>query len=102
MLRVALFSESDFTIGGHGVHSAFLDNVRYLDAASDVRRVSRWDLRHSDVLHVHSAGPIALALMYRHSGPRVATAHITPQSFIGSISYAEALGSFLNGYLRHF
>jgi len=102
VLRVSLLSESEFTIVGHGVHSAFIDNAQHLDVANDARRVSPWDLKHSDILHVHSAGPLALALMHRHSGPRIATAHITAQSFIGSLSYAEAFGSFLNGYLRHF
>ena len=102
MLRVALLSESDFTITGHGVHSAFLDNMRNLDSANDVLRISPWCLRRSDVLHVHSAGPIALALMAQHTGPRVVTAHVTHQSFVGSLSYADTLESCIKGYLRYF
>ncbi len=102
MLRVALLSESDFTITGHGVHSAFLDNLRHLDCANDLLRISPWRLRRSDILHAHSAGPVALALMARHTGPRVVTAHVTHQSFAGSLSYADTLETYIRGYLGYF
>jgi 1,2-diacylglycerol-3-alpha-glucose alpha-1,2-galactosyltransferase len=102
MQRVAVFSESSFTIGGHGVHTAFVECQHILDQMLGVQRVNICDLEPTDVLHVHSAGPLALALLNYHSGPKVITAHITTESFLGSVANAEFLQIPIERYLRFF
>jgi 1,2-diacylglycerol-3-alpha-glucose alpha-1,2-galactosyltransferase len=102
MTKVAVFSESVFTVEGHGVHSAFTECTNMLASIPDIEVVSPIFLKRSDILHVHSAGPIALALLAAHSGPRVVTAHLTPSSFIGSVAFAEVTEQVIDRYLRFF
>jgi 1,2-diacylglycerol-3-alpha-glucose alpha-1,2-galactosyltransferase len=102
MQRVVIFSESTFTIEGHGVHAAFTDCQQILDKMTNVQRAKLWSLQPSDVLHVHSAGPMALALLLYHTGPKVITAHITPESFSGSIAKAGLLQMPIEHYLEYF
>lgn len=100
MLRVGVFSESAITFHGHGVHSAFLECRDLVRETIGVQLVDSWELRPSDILHVHSAGPGALALLLSHAGPKVASAHVTADSFLGSIEYAPYFMSTIKGYLK--
>jgi 1,2-diacylglycerol-3-alpha-glucose alpha-1,2-galactosyltransferase len=102
MLRVGVFSESAITFDGHGVHSAFLECRNLLRETIGVQLVDPWDLRPSDILHVHSAGPGALAMLLSHTGPKVASAHLTEDSFLGSIEYASHFMPTIARYLRFF
>ena len=102
MIRVGAFSESSFTIDGHGVHAAFLECQELLDRMAGVERVNPWCLEQSDLLHVHSAGPVALGLLLHHPGPRVVTAHLTASSFIGSVVLAEHFVGAIDRYLSYF
>jgi 1,2-diacylglycerol-3-alpha-glucose alpha-1,2-galactosyltransferase len=102
MQRVVVFSESSFTIGGHGVHTAFVECRHIVDQMPGVQRVDLCDLKPTDILHVHSAGPAALALLHYHTGPKVITAHITTESFIGSVANAQFLQIPIERYLKTF
>jgi 1,2-diacylglycerol-3-alpha-glucose alpha-1,2-galactosyltransferase len=102
VLRVGVFSESTLTFGGHGVHSAFLECQTTLRETTEVELVNPWELRPSDILHVHSAGPAALAMLLSHAGPKVVSAHVTPDSFLGSIEYAHHFKLATSKYLRFF
>jgi 1,2-diacylglycerol-3-alpha-glucose alpha-1,2-galactosyltransferase len=102
MLRVGVFSESAFTFDGHGVHTAFRECQALLSQIPEVQLVNPWELRPSDILHVHSAGPGALAMLLSHTGPKVITAHLTEDSFLGSIEYAQYFKSTIAAYLRFF
>ncbi len=102
MLRVAVFSESAITFDGHGVHSAFLECRNLLRETVEVELVDSWELRPSDILHVHSAGPGALAILISHTGPKVVSAHVTADSFLGSIEYANHFMPTIARYLKFF
>jgi 1,2-diacylglycerol-3-alpha-glucose alpha-1,2-galactosyltransferase len=102
MQRVVVFSESSFTISGHGVHTAFVECQHITDQMPSMQREILWNLKPTDILHVHSAGPVAMALLLYHTGPKVITAHITPESFMGSIVNADFLQTPIEGYLRSF
>ena len=102
MLRVAVFSESAITFDGHGVHTAYLECKNLLRQTAGVQLVTPWELRRSDILHVHSAGPGALAMLLSHSGPKVVSAHLTADSFLGSIEHASHLESAIASYLKFF
>lgn len=82
-LSVNVVSESAFTIGGHGVHSAFLEDVALLRVLDGVE-VSVNRPRRADVQHVHTVGPYASMLM-RAGRRSVITAHLTPASLVGSL-----------------
>ena len=100
MLRVAVFSESAMTFDGHGVHTAFLECRDLLRQTAEVELINPWELGPSDILHVHSAGPGALAMLLSHSGPKVASAHLTADSFLGSIECAHHFESSIASYLK--
>lgn len=82
-LSVNLVSESAFTIGGHGVHSAYLEDLALLRVLDGVE-VSVNRPRRADVQHVHTVGPYASRLM-RAGRRSVITAHLTPASLVGSL-----------------
>jgi 1,2-diacylglycerol-3-alpha-glucose alpha-1,2-galactosyltransferase len=102
-MRIQVFSESAFTVQGHGVHSAFLDQVACLRARPDIDLVvnGRPD-RRADLVHVHTAGPAALAFLLGARCAKVASAHLVPDSLTGSIVGAETLHRYLRGYLAWF
>jgi glycosyltransferase involved in cell wall biosynthesis len=87
-----------FTVQGHGVHTALLT----LTAAQKKLGVPvEINARHSDsILHVHSAGPLALRRLRRHDGVKVISAHVTPATFPGSVIGAEKLAHATERYMR--
>jgi 1,2-diacylglycerol-3-alpha-glucose alpha-1,2-galactosyltransferase len=102
MLRVGVFSESSITFDGHGVHTAFIECQNLLRRTGEIQLVNLRELRSSDVLHVHSAGPGALALLLSHDGPKVVSAHLTTDSFLGSIQHASHFEWAIEKYLKFF
>lgn len=98
-LTVAVFSESVFTVKGHGVHTAYCDTLRLLDRLPGVATSTRRVWRSADIVHVHTMGPLALLLLTLHQGGRVLTAHITPESFVGSITCADRFIRPITRYL---
>ncbi|MCW2877185.1 MAG: 1,2-diacylglycerol-3-alpha-glucose alpha,2-galactosyltransferase [Sphaerisporangium sp.] len=94
-------SESTFTVRGHGVHSVFEESIRAINQMPDFERVS--GIRaygRNVVLHVHTMGPFAAMRMLAHRGPRLISAHITPESFFGSIKGAHVIRGFVRWYMR--
>jgi 1,2-diacylglycerol-3-alpha-glucose alpha-1,2-galactosyltransferase len=100
---VQVVSESAFTVGGHGVHSAFLDHARYLTTMRDVELVINGrPSRKVDVVHVHTVGPYSASLLLSASGAKVASAHLVPESLVGSIVGATWLSRPTCRYLSWF
>jgi 1,2-diacylglycerol-3-alpha-glucose alpha-1,2-galactosyltransferase len=67
----------------------------------DAQLVSGWRAIHRSVtLHAHTVGPVVLARLLLHRGNRVVTAHVTPDSFVGSIRGVRPLLGALRKYLR--
>jgi 1,2-diacylglycerol-3-alpha-glucose alpha-1,2-galactosyltransferase len=82
---VNLVSESTFTVGGHGVHSVFLEDLHLLGSMNGIdATVNRW--RGRAVQHVHTIGPIGAAHLRRAHGRSVITAHLTPGSLTDSLA----------------
>lgn len=98
-MRVWVISESQFTISGHGVHTAFLEHVGYLESRGEVQLdVNGRPSRAPDLLHVHTVGPYALTLLVTTRAVRIVTAHLLPESLIGSIVGAP----FMKQLARHY
>jgi 1,2-diacylglycerol-3-alpha-glucose alpha-1,2-galactosyltransferase len=100
-MRINVVSESAFTVQGHGVHSAFTDTVDALREYTDydVMVNSR---RASDIVHLHTVGPFALAKLLWAPGRKVVSAHVTPDSFVGSLVGAKYWRGMSALYLRWF
>ncbi|MDR2063346.1 MAG: glycosyltransferase family 4 protein [Candidatus Nomurabacteria bacterium] len=103
-LRVNLVSESDFTVQGHGVHTAFLEMRQSLEAQPDVvLTINAAPQKSTDITHIHTVGTFALRrLLSQHGGKKVVSAHIVPASLVGSIVGARWWLPLFNGYLRRF
>lgn len=99
-IRVKIFSESQFTVKGHGVHSAFVDIAEALREAPDVDLISG-SVRRANVTHLHTVGPISLLLLWR-SKRSVVTAHITAESLADSLMGGKRLAHLWRRYLTWF
>lgn len=100
-LRVVQISESDFSVQGHGVHTAFVETQNGLRKYSDWQ-VSKNNWRAADVRHIHTVGPYSLAQLLFCRGGKVVSAHVVPESFIGSIRGTRYWLWLARLYLRFF
>lgn len=100
-LKVAQISESAFSVQGHGVHTAFTETVRGLRAS---KKATVWEnsFQKSDIRHIHTVGPYSLFHLLLGSGKKVVSAHVVPESFIGSLIGAKYWLGFAKFYLRWF
>jgi 1,2-diacylglycerol-3-alpha-glucose alpha-1,2-galactosyltransferase len=94
---VNVVSESAFSVGGHGVHTAFLEHVDLVRSIGDARAtVNSW--RPADIQHVHTVGPFAATQLIRARRRSVMTAHLTPGSLRGSLVGDER---WANGFMKY-
>jgi 1,2-diacylglycerol-3-alpha-glucose alpha-1,2-galactosyltransferase len=102
-MRVRVISESQFTVTGHGVHTAFLEHVNYLGSCDEVQlNVNGRPSRTPDLLHVHTVGPYALMLLVSTRAVRIVTAHLLPESLTGSIVGAPCIKQLARRYFPWF
>jgi 1,2-diacylglycerol-3-alpha-glucose alpha-1,2-galactosyltransferase len=101
IMRVNVISESAFTAQGHGVHTAFTETIDALKSHTDFD-VQVNTSRPADVVHIHTTGPYALKKLLVDRGAKVVSAHVTPDSFVGSIKGAKYWYPLAKWYLRWF
>src|SRR5689334_20283862 len=87
-MKVNVVSESAFTVQGHGVHTAFTETVDALRDYTDWE-VAANGRERADVVHIHTVGPYSLARLLWWRGAKVVSAHVTPDSFVGSLVGAK-------------
>lgn len=87
-LRVNMLSESEFTVKGHGVHTAYVELTAALKRRPDIDIAVNTD-RLADITHIQTVGFYALRRLLFGPGKKVVSAHIVPDSFIGSLLLAE-------------
>jgi len=98
--RINHFSETVFTVQGHGVHTAFCDLAAAHTALGlEVGVNEDW---RDGVLHVHTVGPTSVRRLVRHRGLQVISAHVTPGSLRGSLTGVRLYGGSFTAYLRAF
>ena len=100
---VGVVSESAFTPPDHGVHTAFIEQVRALRAlGAEVCVNSLRASRRARVVVMHTQGPFALACLGA-AGPRsIVYAHMTPADLVESFRFERAWRSIPRAYLRTF
>lgn len=102
MLRVNVISDSAYTVQGHGVHTAFTQHVNALIKRQDVAvETNKLSLRF-DIVHIHTFGPLGLYQALLAKGEKVISAHVVPESLVGSIVGAEKLLPIIKKFLRWF
>ena len=103
-LVINLVSESEFTVQGHGVHTAYLEMRHILESQPDVKLlVNDKPKSTTDITHIHTFGFFSLRRLLSHKGGlKVVSAHVVPDSLVGSIVGAKAWIHAFKYYLRWF
>ena len=101
MVVVVQVSESEFSVQGHGVHTAFVETCNGLEAAG-VKVVKNKLWQKADVRHIHTVGPYSLLHLIFGSGKKIISAHIVPASLVGSLKGADRWLAIATWYLRWF
>lgn len=96
-MKVKLVSESTFTVKEHGVHTAFLQTKKLLEEQGVEVVVNSFG--KADITHVHTVGPYSLTHLIRDE-KTVISAHIVPDSFVGSLVFSEYWLTASASYLK--
>lgn len=101
-LNVNMISESEFSVQGHGVHTAYIELTRSLKARADVSVVVNQDIDDVDITHMHTVGMYAARRLVNGPGKKVVSAHIVPDSLVGSLALARWWLPLAKVYLKWF
>ena len=101
MIKVTMVSESEFTVQGHGVHTAYVELTNALKKRADVEVVVN-QFGKSDITHIHTVGFYALRHLLARGSKKVVSAHIVPDSLVGSLVGAKLWLPLAKLYLRWF
>lgn len=104
-LKINMVSESEISVRGHGVHTAYVELVKALKRRPDCELVVN-DFTHktsADVIHLHTVGLHSLRkLLFGKAKAKAVSAHVVPASFIGSIVLARLWLPLAKKYLSWF
>lgn len=101
VIKVTMVSESEFTVQGHGVHTAYVELTNALKKRDDVEVVVNKYVS-ADITHIHTVGAYSLRHLLFGSSKKVVSAHIVPDSLVGSLIGAKLWLPFAKLYLRWF
>ncbi len=101
MIKVTMVSESEFTVQGHGVHTAYVELTNALKKRDDVE-VTVNQFGEADITHIHTVGIYALRHLLAPASKKVVSAHIVPDSLVGSLVGARLWLPLAKLYLRWF
>ena len=100
-MKINIISESAFGIVGHGVHTAYLEHVASLKNYPGVEVVTN-SRERADIVHLHTVGTYAFRRLLTSNGKNVVSAHVIPESFVGSLIGAQFWAPYARIYLRWF
>jgi len=103
-IRVNLVSESEISVQGHGVHTAYEEMAHSLEIRDDVELIRGQFGKQvdCDIVHIHTVGPRTYRKLFQKGVKKVVSAHIVPDSFVGSLLFAKAWRPLAVLYLRWF
>lgn len=86
-----MVSESDISVQGHGVHTAYIEMAQALEKRDDVLLIrGKFGKKiDCDIIHLHTIGPRTWRKLFQKGPKKVVSAHIVPASLIGSILLAK-------------
>jgi 1,2-diacylglycerol-3-alpha-glucose alpha-1,2-galactosyltransferase len=103
-IRVNMVSESDVSVQGHGVHTAYIELAEALEKRDDIEliRSSFGQVVNCDIIHLHTIGPRTWRKLFQKGPKKVISAHIVPASFVGSIVLAKYWQFAARWYMQWF
>ena len=101
-IRVNVVSESDISVQGHGVHTAYEEMAAALEKRDDVTVIrGEFDtLVDCDIVHLHTLGSRTWRKLFQPNVKKVVSAHVVPDSFIGSLVLAKYWLFLAKWYMR--
>jgi 1,2-diacylglycerol-3-alpha-glucose alpha-1,2-galactosyltransferase len=103
-IRVNIVSESDSSVQGHGVHTAYVEMLNALKKYTDLVVIEGEMKRRVDVdiIHFHTIGPAVWRKLFQKGPRKVMSAHVVPDSLIGSVVLARYWHFAAVWYMRWF
>ena len=103
-LIVNVVSESEISVQGHGVHTAYVEMVNALKTHADIEVIpGRFNEQlDCDVVHFHTVGARVWKKLYQKDAKKVISAHVVPDSFVGSLIGARYWKGVAALYLKWF
>jgi 1,2-diacylglycerol-3-alpha-glucose alpha-1,2-galactosyltransferase len=103
-VRVNMASESDISVQGHGVHTAYVEMAEALEKRDDVTliRSTFGQALDVDIVHLHTIGPRAWRKLFQPGAKKVVSAHVVPASLVGSLVGAKYWLPVARWYMRWF
>ncbi|QFG68507.1 glycosyltransferase family 4 protein [Ornithinimicrobium pratense] len=97
-------SESDISVQGHGVHTAYIELADALERRDDITLVrGRYRSRvECDVYHLHTIGAAMWRKLRDPRAKKVVSAHVIPDSLVGSIRLARHWRPVARRYMQWF
>jgi 1,2-diacylglycerol-3-alpha-glucose alpha-1,2-galactosyltransferase len=100
MISIDLCSETEFLkIKGEGVSTSF-DSCKKLLLESDELNVSINGEFKCDIMHSHTYGPYFFLRGLRYKGKKIFTAHVIPESSVGTFPFYRLLMPLIKLYLK--
>jgi 1,2-diacylglycerol-3-alpha-glucose alpha-1,2-galactosyltransferase len=97
-IKVNLVAEK-FIGTANGVYTAVLEAINGLKKAPEISLSINGSNKKCDVIHAHSMGPKSLWLSIRHSKKYIISAHVVPESFIGSLVLSKLWNPLMTKYI---
>jgi 1,2-diacylglycerol-3-alpha-glucose alpha-1,2-galactosyltransferase len=100
-LKLGILAE-DFIGEANGVTTAFLEAVDALKKEDDIELVvNEKDMSDCDVIHSHTIGLQYVKDSRKYKGKLVVSAHVVPDSFIGSLIFSKLWQPLAKMYLKY-
>jgi len=100
-VKISVVSESEFTVQGHGVHTAYVELTNALKKVDGIEVVVN-QTGPADITHLHTVGFYSLRRLLFDKSKKVVSAHIVPASLVGSLVGASLWLPLARVYLRWF
>lgn len=99
-LHIDMISESEFTVQGHGVHTAYVEITDALKRRSDTDVAINVARPEADIIHAQTIGLYSLRKLRKSRGKKVISGHIIPASLVGSIKGMGRLQWLVRRYMK--
>lgn len=96
-----MISETEFTVKGHGVHTAYVEITEALKKNPKVEVEVNGQGKY-DIVHIQTMGLYAMKWLFKPGIKKVVSAHLVPDSFLGSIRWASKWRWAAKLYLKWF
>lgn|ERR1039458_4382017 len=100
MLKINVCSETEiFHIHSEGVSTSFFDCMNLLRRSKDIKVYANNE-GIGDIMHCHTWGPYYFWRGLRYKGKRIYTAHVIPDTIVGTFPFWRLLKPFASWYFK--